>query len=73
MRIAESARKHGIADQDIEHPLRNHVAHATLNIDMFFGPARDGQLLEIGVLGLDTADQVVIHADVMRAKFRPYL
>jgi hypothetical protein len=40
---------------------------------MFFGPARDGQLLALGVLGLDTADQVVIHAMVMRAKFLPHL
>lgn len=29
---------------------------------MRVGPARDGDLLEVGILGIDTDDPVIVHA-----------
>lgn len=70
MRVAKSARKHEIADEDMLHAVRNSIAQWQLddNIVMRIGPARDGDLLEVGVLGIDTDDPVVVHA--MRARPR---
>ena len=71
MRIGEPARKHGVPAADIWHGVR----YATHKIDMdealtmLIGPARDGAPLEIGVLGLDSDDPVILHALPMRAKF----
>jgi hypothetical protein len=35
---------------------------------MLIGPARDGQLLEVGLLDADTDDPVLIHAMPVRPK-----
>jgi hypothetical protein len=40
---------------------------------MLVGPAADGALLEIGVLGLDGDDPVVIHAMALRPRFYRFL
>ena len=40
---------------------------------MLIGPARDGALLEIGVLDLEGDDPVVIHAMPLRQKFYRFL
>ena len=40
---------------------------------MLIGPARDGSLLEIGLLDFQGDDPVVIHAMPLRPKFHPYL
>lgn len=40
---------------------------------MLIGPGAEGQLLEIGVLDLDGADPVVIHAMELRPRFRDLL
>ena len=37
------------------------------------GPARDGQLLEIGIAGVDTNEPVIFHAMESRDRFNPYL
>lgn len=73
MRIAADARKHGIADEDILHAVRNRMFQAIGNQDlaMFIGPARNATLLEIGVLAPESDDPVVIHADKARKKFLP--
>jgi hypothetical protein len=59
VRIAQTARKHGFADEDMFHALRNPIAQWRLDDDftMRVGPARDGDLLEVGVLGIDTDDR----------------
>jgi hypothetical protein len=59
VRIAEPARKHGIADEDALHAVRNAIAQWRLDegFTMRVGPARDGDLLEVGVLGLDSDDR----------------
>lgn len=63
MRITESARKHGVADEDMRHALRNHIRAVEHNdFTMVIGPARNGQLLEVGLLDASGDDPVVIHA-----------
>jgi hypothetical protein len=48
MRVAQTARKHDIADQDMLHATRNPIAQWRLDDDftMRVGPAHDGALLE---------------------------
>jgi hypothetical protein len=67
--IAPSARKHGIADDEMRHALRNPVRAADLGdgLTMIVGAARDGTLLEVGVADSD-AGPVIVHA--MRARPR---
>lgn len=40
---------------------------------MLIGPASDGSLLEMGILGLNGDDPVVIHAMTLRPKFYRFL
>ena len=73
MRIADVARKHAISDEDILHAIRNEIYSATTNDDdlvIVVGPATTANLLEIGILGRDGDDPVVIHAMNLRAKFQ---
>ena len=74
MRIAQAARKHGIADEDMSHAVRNPIAQWQLDDDftMRVGPGRDGDLLEIGVLGIDTDDPVIVHAMGARPQYLPH-
>jgi len=73
MRIGESARRHQVADEDMLHALRNHIRKFdTDDVTMFIGPARNGALLEIGVLDFD-ADPVIIHAMPLRLSFHRFL
>jgi hypothetical protein len=72
MRIAESARKHGVPDEDILHALRNAISHrADDEFTMLIGPARNGNLHEIGILDADGDDPVVIHAMPVRPHLLP--
>lgn len=75
MRIGEPARKHRIADADIFHAARNALRTVAMDDDlaMLIGPARDGALLEIGVLEIDGDDPVAIHAQPLRPKFHRFL
>lgn len=71
MRIAETARKHGIADEDIRHAVDNVIVRwQEDDITVFVGPARNAELLEIGVLELHT-DPVIIHAMPARPRYLP--
>jgi hypothetical protein len=67
--IAESARKHGISDDDMRHALRNPMLVDDMDdgLTMFVGPARDGALIEVGVADSGTGP-VIVHA--MRARRR---
>lgn len=73
MEIAESARRHGIADDDICHAARN-ALRAVSEGDrlLLIGADRNGTLLEIVVLDAD-GDPVAIHAMPLRQKFYRYL
>lgn len=42
-------------------------------LTMLIGPATDGSLLEVGALGLDGDDPVLIHAMPLRRKFYRFL
>ncbi len=69
--IAPSARKHGIADEDIRHALRYYWATRSTEdqmIVMHIGPSTTAQLLEIGVV-YDADGVVIVHAMVARKKY----
>lgn len=74
MEIADSARKHGISDEDIRHAVQ--MALRTISQDpdrlLVIGADRSGQLLEIVVLDPDE-DPIAIHAMRLRRKFYRYL
>jgi hypothetical protein len=73
--IAESARKHGVRDEDINHAVRNPLrVIAGEGRDLVIGADRSGRLLEVVVLDDDPEeDPVIIHAMELRPKFRHYL
>lgn len=78
MEIRDSARKHGIADEDILHAWRNQLRYVLLTYGedevlqyLAIGPARDGALLEL-VIPTDEPERI-IHADLLRPKFYKYL
>ncbi len=74
-----SARKHGIADDDIRHAVRN--ALAVFDIDseegpakvLFLGPDRSANLLEVVAIELDDGGKMAIHAMRMRPKYNQLL
>jgi hypothetical protein len=68
MRIGDPARKHGVADADIWHAIRNMMRRVVLDDDltMLIGPASDGALLEVGILDIEGDDPVVFHAQPLR-------
>lgn len=72
MRIVPSARKHGVPDADLLHALANYmlVYEDQGEVAIFIGPARDGMILEIGVV-LDDEDPRIIHAMRARPKYWP--
>jgi hypothetical protein len=73
MRIIQSARKHGIKDEDMLHAVRHplEISPPEDNFTMYSGAAREGQLLEVGVLGVEGDDPVIIHADRDRRWRKP--
>ena len=73
--IHESARKHAIADEDIEHAIEHAMTIDDQDDDirLYIGPARDAQLLEIVTLLRDDGSELAIHAMDMRAKYRRLL
>jgi hypothetical protein len=75
MRVGGPARRHGVPDADIWHGVRNatHKIDMGEDLTMLIGPARDGAPLELGVLGLDSDDPVIIHALPLRPKFYRFL
>ncbi len=64
VRIGGPARKHHIDDLDILQAAR----HAIREV-----PNDNGALLEIGILGAETDDPVIIHAMPMRPKYQAFL
>jgi hypothetical protein len=73
--IHPSARKHGIADDDIEHA----TAHAMTIDDMdddarlYLGPSRSADLLEVVTIVRDDGSELAIHAMRMRRGYRRLL
>jgi hypothetical protein len=73
--IHPSARKHGIADEDIEHAVRNAMAIEDQADDtrLYLGPARNAELLEVVTIVRDDGSELAIHAMAMRAKYQRLL
>ncbi len=66
--ILPSARRHGIADDDILHAYRHPIVRLD-DPEIFVGGDRSGRLLEIGVSVSDGGDDTIIHAMPVRSKF----
>ena len=75
MDIYESARKHGVSDEDIEHAVSNAIAVADADDDkvLHLGPDRAGNLLEIVSVLRNDGTELVIHAMRMRRSFESLL
>ena len=77
MEIHPSARRHGVDVDEILHAVANALVVDDLGEDpdrwLVIGPDSAGNLLEIVVLIASTADEIVIHAMPMRAKYRKLL
>jgi hypothetical protein len=73
--IHPSARKHGIADEDIEHAMRHALAIDDQDDDtrLYLGPARNADLLEVVAIVRDDGSELAIHAMKMRPKYRRLL
>lgn len=74
MDIAESARKHGVADEDIRHAVQLALRVVSQEPErlLMIDPDRHGQLLEVVVIDPDDAP-VAIHAMTLRRKFYRFL
>ncbi len=75
MEIHPSARRHGIADEDMEHAVPHAMAIDDQGDDtrLYLGPARNTDLLEVVTIIRDDGSDLVIHAMKMRRKYRPLL
>jgi hypothetical protein len=69
--IHSSARKHGVADEDIEHAMENAMSIDDQDDDtrLYLGPARNAELLEVATIIRDDSSELVIHAMKMRPKY----
>jgi hypothetical protein len=70
-----SARKHGIADEDIEHAINNAMAIDDQDDDvrLYLGPARNADLLEVGTIIRDNGTELAIQAMRVRPTYRRLL
>ncbi len=77
MEIRDSARRHGVVDEDINHAIDHALALEDAGEDpdrwLVIGPDRAGNLLEVVVMTTVEDTQLAIHAMPMRAKFRKLL
>lgn len=75
MEIHDSARKHGIDDDDIHHAVEHAMAIDDLGDDtrLYLGPSRSAALLELVTLVRADGTEVAIHAMPMRPKYRRLL
>ena len=71
VKIRDSARKHGVSDENIRHALRHptKVFSNDSGGDLVIGPSTAGALLELGVRGWRSGPVVVFHAMPARDKF----
>ena len=75
MEIHQSARKHGIADEDIEHATTHAMAIEDQDDDtrLYLGPSRGADLLEVVTIVRDDGSELAIHAMRMRTKYQRLL
>ena len=77
MRISESARKHGVDDEDITHAWENAIRYVEYDYDgderlLVIGADRHGRMLELVAVPADEPTRI-IHADRLRPKFYEFL
>lgn len=70
--IHPSARKHGIADEDIVHAVKHAMSIDDQDDDLrlYLGPGRNSELLEVVTLVEHGTEETAIHAMRMRPKYR---
>ena len=75
LEIHPSARKHGIADEDIGHAVTHAMAIDDTDDDsrLYTGPARNAALLEVVTIPTVEGPELAIHAMHMRPKYRQLL
>lgn len=75
MEIYNSARKHGVADDDINHAIDLAVVAGEQDDGkvLYLGPDRAGNLLEVVTVARDDGTEIVIHAMRMRRSYEPFL
>lgn len=75
MEIHRAARKHGIADEDIEHAVEFAMAIDDQDDDtrLYLGPSRSAELLEVLTIVRDDRSELAIHAMPMRTKYQRLL
>ena len=67
--ILRSARKHGVADDDLMHAYRHPIRVFDLDdLTMLIGPDASGRFVEVGVARAEGID-LIVHAMPARAKF----
>lgn len=68
--IVDSARKHGIADDDIIHAFNHPIRYEDIDegFVMIIGPTWSAQLIEIGFIDTDHGP-VIVHAMAARRKY----
>jgi len=73
--IHASARKHGIADEDIEHATEHAIAIDDQDDDtrLYLGPARSAEVLEVVTIIREDGTELAIHAMKMRPKYQRLL
>lgn len=73
--IYESARKHDLGDDDIDHAVRFALVAADQDDGkvLYLGPDRAGNLLEIVSVLRDDGTEIVIHAMAMRPIYESLL
>lgn len=75
MEVHPAARKHGVADEDIEHAMANAMTIEDQDEDtrLYLGPARNATLLEVVTIVRDDRSELAIHAMEMRSKYQRLL
>lgn len=75
MDVHPSARKHGVAGEDIEHAVEHAMAIDDQLDDMrlYLGPARSAELLEIVTIVREDETELAIHAMKIRRKYQRLL
>jgi len=73
--VHASARKHGIADEDIKHAAANAMTIDEQDDDtrLYLGPARSADLLEVVTIVRVDGPELAIHAMRMRPKYQRLL
>jgi hypothetical protein len=73
--IHPSARKHGIADEDIRHAVINAMTIDDQEDDarLYLGPSITADLLEVVTIVRDDGSELAIHAMRMRPRYRRLL